>query len=113
MAMAILALKTLSEVSEDKLRYNALYKLGASKREQARALFKQTFAFFFLPFALPILLSIPAGVICAQIMALNGLAGAVSKTLISAGLIALVMSAIYVLYFTATYLLTKRTVIKA
>ena len=113
MAMAILALKTLSGVSEDKLRYNALYKLGASKREQARALFKQTFAFFFLPFALPILLSIPAGVICAQIMALNGLAGAVSKTLISAGLIALVMSAIYVLYFTATYLLTKRTVIKA
>ncbi len=113
MAMAILALKTLSGVSEDKLRYDTLFKLGASKREQSRTLLKQTFAFFFLPFALPVLLSIPAGLICTQIVNLSGLISATSRPIATAGLIALVMSALYVLYFTATYLLTKRTVIKA
>ena len=74
MCMAILALKTLSGIAEDKTRYNALYKLGASKRDLARALFKQTFVFFFLPFALPVLLSIPAGMICANLVTWTGYA---------------------------------------
>ena len=64
MAMAILALKTLSGISDDKKRYDVLYRLGADKREQSRTLFRQTFSFFFLPFALPMLLCVPTGFVC-------------------------------------------------
>ena len=112
MAMAILALKTLSGISDDKKRYDVLYRLGADKREQSRTLFRQTFSFFFLPFALPMLLSVPTGVICMRIMRGGGFLAEASHVLsISAG-IALAVTAIYVLYFTATYLVAKRSVIK-
>ena len=67
-AMAMLALKTLSGLDEDRLRYAVLYCLGAGELEMGRALFWQTFCFFFLPFLLPVLLSIPTGVICGRIM---------------------------------------------
>ena len=76
MAMAILALKILSTLSEDKKRYRVLYRLGADEQEQSKALFQQTFSFFFLPFAIPILLSIPTGWICGRIMKLTGFCGA-------------------------------------
>lgn len=112
MAMAILALKTLSGISDDKKRYDVLYRLGADKREQSRTLFRQTFSFFFLPFALPMLLSVPTGVICMRIMRGGGFLAEASHVLsISAG-IALAVTAIYVLYFTATYLVAKRSVVK-
>ena len=113
MCMAILALKTLSGIAEDKTRYNALYKLGASKRDLARALFKQTFVFFFLPFALPVLLSIPAGMICANLVTWTGYAEIAVQSRIASGIIALVLIAVYALYYSATYLVTKRSVIKA
>lgn len=112
MAMAILALKTLSGISDDRRRYEILYRLGASKEEQSRTLLKQIFAFFFLPFALPMLLSIPSGLICAQIMRLGGYASVVSEVLCVAGGIALVITAVYVLYFSATYLVAKRSVVR-
>lgn len=112
MAMAILALKTLSGISDDKKRYDVLYRLGADKREQSRTLFRQTFSFFFLPFALPMLLSVPTGFVCMKIMKGSGFLAEASHILsISAG-IALAVTAIYVLYFTATYLVAKRSVIK-
>lgn len=111
MAMAILALKTLSGLSEDKGRYRVLFRLGASRRQQSQTLFRQTFSFFFLPFALPILLSIPAALICGQITALAGYGEHLGQVFLNSSLIALVMAAIYGLYFTATYLTAKRNVI--
>ena len=111
MAMAILALKILSTLSEDKKRYRVLYRLGADEQEQSKALFQQTFSFFFLPFAIPILLSIPTGWICGRIMKLTGFAAQQTEVYLIAAVIALVMILIYVLYFTATYQIAKRTVI--
>ena len=110
LAMAILALKTLSQVSEDRGRYEVLYRLGVGRREQGRTLFAQIFACFFLPFALPVSLSIPAGLICAQVMRLGGFAvtGIAGMT---AG-IALVLTSVYVLYFMATWLVAKRKVVR-
>ena len=110
LAMAILALKTLSQVSEDRGRYEVLYRLGVGRREQGRTLFAQIFACFFLPFALPVSLSIPAGLICAQVMRLGGFAvtGIAGMT---AG-IALVLTFVYVLYFMATWLVAKRKVVR-
>lgn len=112
MCMAILALKTLSGIADDKRRYDILYKLGASKSGRKRTLFAQTFVFFFLPFVLPLLMSIPVGIICAQVLTLAGFISAVGKTAASACAIAAVITAIYILYFSATYLLARRTVIK-
>ena len=112
MAMAILALKTLASLSEDQRRYDILYRLGAGEREQSKALFQQTFIFFFLPFALPILMSFPAGAICANIMKLSGYAFLTGEVTLYAVLIALVLSAIYLLYFTATCLIARKNIIK-
>lgn len=74
MVMAILALKTLSGLAEDRRRYTVLMRLGADRRTRCRALLRQTFSFFLLPFALPLLLSIPTAIVCADIMNLSGYA---------------------------------------
>lgn len=110
LAMAILALKTLSEIPEDRRRYGILCRLGVSPREQSRTLFGQIFAFFFLPFALPVCLSIPAGLICRQILRLSGLA--VSGVAATTGGIALVLTAVYALYFTAAWLVAKKNIVR-
>lgn len=109
MAMAILALKTLSDLEENKRRFDILFKIGASVAERRKALFRQTFAFFFVPFALPLLLSVPVGILCSNTMVTAGFA-ATGTAIASAG-VALVITAVYALYFTATYLLAKRAVI--
>lgn len=111
-AMAMLALQTQSGLDEDRLRYAVLYCLGAGEREMGRALFWQTFCFFFLPFLLPVLLSIPTGVICGRIMTPGGSPGLAGEVYFNAVAIALILSAIYALYFTATYLIARRSVIR-
>lgn len=113
MAMAILALKTLAGLSEDRQRYGILFRLGAGEPEQAKTLFRQTFCFFFLPFAVPMLLSIPTAIICAQIMKFGGFAAQQQEVYLTAGIIALVLAVIYVLYFTAAYLIAKRNILPA
>ena len=112
MAMAILALKTLSGLSEDRQKYKILFQLGADRRMQSRTLFRQTFSFFLLPFALPILLSVPTGFVCMKIMKLAGYTKYADRTLFCAGAIMAVMIAIYLLYFAATFLLAKRNVVQ-
>lgn len=58
------------------------------------------------------LLSVPTGFVCMKIMKGSGFLAEASHILsISAG-IALAVTAIYVLYFTATYLVAKRSVVK-
>ncbi len=111
LAMAILALKTLSDAADNRRRYEILNKIGASEKTQCRALFAQIFAFFFLPFCLPLLTSIPAGAAFTTIMTLTGFAAANLKTAATTLTIALIITAVYALYFTATYLLAKRYVI--
>lgn len=113
LAMAILALKTLSGISDDKQRYQTLDRLGASRRDLCKTLFRQTFSFFFLPFALPLSLSVPAGLICSSLMRMAELFAAIRQTITATVCIALVVLAVYLLYFAATYLISKRTVIPA
>ncbi len=111
LAMAILALKTLSGISDDKAGYETLFRLGADRREQSRTLFRQTFAFFFLPFFVPLLMSIPAGFICHSVMSLAGLPVAAGKVIWAAAGIALTITAVYCLYFAVTYLIAKRNLV--
>ena len=111
MAMAILALKTLSELSDDKQRYRILFRLGAGYQEQRRTLFRQIFSFFLLPFALPMLLSIPTTFICGQIMKFGGFSELIGQSYSNSVVISLTLIAIYTLYFMATYLIAKRNII--
>lgn len=111
MAMAILALKTLSGLSDDKRRYQILYRLGAGEREQSRALFRQTFSFFVMPFVVALLISVPSAWVCSHIMVLQGFEQIVSQIYMISVSVALIMAAIYFLYYTATYLIAKRAIV--
>lgn len=88
-----------------------LDRLGTSRRDMCRTLFRQIFTFFVLPFALPLLISLPAGIICFSLMTAAGLPIAATQAATAAGIIALVMLAVYALYFAATYLISKRAVL--
>lgn len=110
MAMAILALKTLSGLSEAKEKYRILFRLGVGEKEQSKALFRQTFSFFLVPFVIPLLMGIPTAVISSSLVHLNGMSIGSSQFYVIAAAIALVMALIYLLYYTATYLIAKRAV---
>ncbi len=111
LAMAVLALKTLAGLSEDKRKYEVLFRLGTGERQQEKTLFCQIFSFFFLPFALPLLLSIPTGCFCAKIMHMAGHEGHLKEIYFNTGMIAVVLTVVYLLYFLATYLISKRNTV--
>ena len=104
MALAILSVKTLSTLEEERRRFAILYRQSADERMQKSALLRQTGAFFLMPFAFPLLLIVPVGVIFGkvyEIWNLTGLSG--GKAMETAVLIALVITGIYALYFVITY----------
>lgn len=72
LSMAVMALKCLAAVAENKKRYRLLYLVGASKRQTFFSLFVQTLLYFLLPFAVPIFINIPMSVICIGLNELNG-----------------------------------------
>lgn len=111
LAVAILTMKLLSGIANDRQRYELLNKLGASRQERSRALFRQTFSLFAIPTVLPVLLSIPAAIVCGMIMKLGGYSTLVPLTYITAAMIAVVLIAIQFIYFIATYSVQKRNVI--
>ena len=111
MAMAVLALKTLSGLTDDQRKYSVLFRLGASEQERKQALFRQTACFFFLPFALPVLLGIPTAWICGKLLDYTGFGSQAYEVYLNAGWIALVVTSIYALYFAATYLTAKKNVL--
>ena len=104
MALAILAVKTLSTLESERRRFAILYRLGADTRMQKSGLRKQIGAFFLMPFAFPLLMTIPVGVIFGkvyEIWNLSGLSG--GKAMATAVMIAATVSGIYVLYYIITY----------
>lgn len=107
MAMAILALKTLSGITEDKKRYWILFQIGLEERAQNRTLFRQTFSFFLMPFIFSILTSIPAALLCAKAARLGGFERLTGEIYAIAGMTALVMALVYLFYYTAAYLIMK------
>ncbi len=110
LAMAILALKTLSSIGEDRKRYELLSCLGVGERERNRTLFRQTFSFFLLPFAAPMLMGIPTARAGMRIMELGEMEGGMASIPAIAGAVAFVMAAVYLLYYAAAYLIAKRAV---
>lgn len=104
MALAILSVKTLSTLEEERRRFTVLSRLGADVRMQKQALRRQLGAFFLMPFAFPLLMTVPLGALFArvyEIWNLPGLSGL--QAVRTAVVIALAVAGIFGLYFIITY----------
>lgn len=112
MAMAILALKVLSGLAEDKRRYGILFCLGVREREQGRTLFYQTFGFFLFPFVVPLLMSIPTALLCRRFTESSGMASLTRQIPVIAAATAAVMTLAYLLYYIIAYRIARHTVIR-
>ncbi len=110
LSVALLALKVLSMITEDRPRYRALWRLGASEGTMARSLFVQMLVLFFLPFFAPLLLNIPL------YAAINTLAAISSMPMATASLPGQLLGlsgavlAVFAVYFLASFLVAWRDV---
>ena len=104
---AILALKQLTESSDNRQRYIILRKIGCDEKMINKALFRQIGIFFGLPLVLAIIHSVFGIQFVLSMMA--GLAS--SKDLFPSIIITvIVISLIYGAYFLATYLGSKNII---
>lgn len=110
LAMAILALKTLSGIHEDEKRYHILHQIGVSKTLQQTTLAKQIFTFFAFPVAIPVVLSIPIAFISNKFIQLLGFQGLISIPLLSIVIVAVIIL-IYFIYFIVTFEISKKYVL--
>ena len=104
---AILALKQLTESSDNKQRYTILRKIGCDEKMINKALFRQIGIFFGVPLVLAIIHSVFGIQFAITIM--SGLAS--KKDLLpSAIATVIVIGVIYGIYFLATYLGSKNII---
>ena len=104
---AILALKQLTESSDNKQRYTILRKIGCDEKMINGALFRQIFIFFMMPLALAIIHSI-FGI--KFILSILAALASPDELLPSIIVTAVIIGAIYGLYFLATYLGSKNII---
>ena len=103
---AILALKELSESTDNKERYKMIRKLGADEKMINKALFNQIFIFFMIPLSLAIIHSIFGIKFAKKILGTMGISGLTSS--ITMTFIFLVL--IYGGYFLLTYFASKNII---
>ena len=104
---AILALKQLTESSDNKERYMILRKLGVDEKIINKALFKQIGLFFVFPLILAIIHSIFGIQFVMQLMSVLASSEELLPSIIAT---VLVMGVIYGLYFLATYMGSKNII---
>ncbi len=103
---AILALKELSESSDNKHRYDILRKIGTDEKTINKALFKQIGIFFLFPLILAIIHSVPGIRVASYMIEVFGKGNLLTSILITAGFIVL----IYGGYFIISYYSSKRII---
>lgn len=104
---AILALKQLTESSDNKQRYTILRKIGCDEKMINQALFRQIFIFFMMPLALAIIHSI-FGI--KFILSMLAALASPDELLPSIIVTAVIIGAIYGVYFLATYFGSKNII---
>ncbi len=104
---AILALKQLTESSDNKQRYTILRKIGCDEKMINTALFSQIFIFFMMPLALAIVHSI-FGI--KFILSILAVLASPDELLPSIIVTAIIIGAIYGVYFLATYFGSKNII---
>lgn len=103
---ALLALKELSESTDNKERFRMLRKLGTDEKMINRALFRQIAIFFFFPLAIALVHSVFGLMFCKNILATFG----EEQLLKSVGMTALFLIVIYGGYFMITYFCSKNII---
>ena len=103
---ALLALKELSESTDNIMRYSVLRKIGASNKQLNKALFRQIAIFFILPLLIAIIHSIFGIKFCTYILETFGR----EKMLASVSLTMLFLILIYGGYFLITYYCSKNII---
>lgn len=103
---AILALKQLSDVSDDIARYDVLRKIGCNDAMLNKALFIQTAIFFLAPLVLAIIHSIFGLIFSKKILLTMGASSMGSGIVLTA----VMLVVIYGGYFLITYLTSKRII---
>ncbi len=103
LSMAVIGLKVLTMISEDKERYRAIWRVGADKRNLRGSLFAQIFFFFFLPFGMPLCLSVPIGMMLMEGTQLSYVVLPMEVIVGQVAAIAGVLLALYSVYFVITY----------
>ncbi len=103
---AVLALKELSESSDNRAKYTVLRKIGASEKMLNRALFWQIFIFFLFPLLIAILHAVFGLQFCDVV--LISLGGIDITSALPA--VAIILGAIYGGYFLITYLCSKNII---
>ena len=104
---AILALKQLTESSDNKQRYTILRKIGCDEKMINGALFRQIFIFFMMPLVLAMIHSI-FGI--KFILSMLEVLASPDELLPSVIVTAVIIGAIYGVYFLATYLGSKNII---
>ena len=104
---AILALKQLTESTDNKQRYTILRKIGCDEKMINKALFMQIFIFFMLPLAFAIIHSI-FGI--KFILSMLAVLASPEELLPSILVTSLIIGVVYGLYFLATYLGSKNII---
>ena len=104
---AILALKQLTESSDNKQRYTILRKIGCDEKMINQALFRQIFIFFMMPLLLAMIHSI-FGI--KFILSMLEVLASPDELLPSIIVTAVIIGAIYGLYFLATYFGSKNII---
>ena len=104
---AILALKQLTESSDNKQRYTILRKIGCDEKMINQALFRQIFIFFMMPLTLAIVHSI-FGI--KFILSMLAALASPDELLPSIIVTAVIIGAIYGLYFLAKYFGSKNII---
>ena len=104
---AILALKQLTESSDNKQRYTILRKIGCDEKMINQALFRQIFIFFMMPLALAIIHSI-FGI--KFILSMLAALASPDELLPSIIVTAVIIGSIYGIYFLATYFGSKNII---
>lgn len=103
---AILALKQLSESSDNKQRYLILRKIGTDEKMINKSLFTQIAIFFMLPLGLAIVHSVVGITMVQQVFELYGKGDLLSSIILTSSMIIMVYGG----YFVATYFGSKNII---
>lgn len=98
LALAILSVKALSSINEDKTRMNILRSLGIDREGRTKVIGIETLVFFLMPLVVPLLSSLPVASICKMVYSsweMEGMEDAAYLTALGIGGLIVLLSIVY------------------
>lgn len=103
---ALLSLKELSQAADNREKYQVLRKIGVDEKMIHRSLLRQNLIFFGFPLLLAVIHSVFGIQVCVFILEMFGKSGLLQAIIFTA----VVILAVYVVYFVVTYRCSRRIV---